>query len=116
MDTVDEDEPQGLPGSPVPESGSCEGDQEPDTSDSEPSSIETAGTETVGTETAGVAADLSGQHLRFRQPETLVTDELRCVNCNAPVPYAVCGRIMPCRSCGSPYPLGDCSDYAGNLY
>jgi hypothetical protein len=109
MDTVDEKEPEELSGSTVPASGSCEGDQEPDPSDFEPSS-----TETAGTETADVAAGLSQQYLQLRQPETLVAGEMRCVNCNAPVPDVACGRIMPCRSCGAQYPLGDCSDYAGN--
>jgi hypothetical protein len=44
----------------------------------------------------------------------IVDEELRCVQCGAPVPDIACGRILPCRSCGYQYPLGDCSDYAEN--
>lgn len=39
---------------------------------------------------------------------------LRCIQCDAPVPGAVCGRKSPCPSCGFPYPIGDCSDLAEN--
>jgi hypothetical protein len=49
-----------------------------------------------------------------RTPEEIADEELRCVQCDAPVPDVACGRVMPCRSCGFPYPLGDCSDYAEN--
>ena len=40
--------------------------------------------------------------------------ELRCLACNSPVTMLVCGRKLPCSSCGFPYPLGDCSDLAEN--
>ncbi|MBO0797372.1 MAG: hypothetical protein J2P31_00985, partial [Blastocatellia bacterium] len=49
-----------------------------------------------------------------RSLEELADEELRCVQCGAPVPDVACGRVMPCRSCGYQYPLGDCSDYAEN--
>lgn len=39
---------------------------------------------------------------------------LRCIQCDAPVPGAVCGRKSPCPSCRFPYPIGDCSDLAEN--
>lgn len=39
---------------------------------------------------------------------------LRCIQCDLPVPEAVCGRKNPCPSCGFPYPIGDCSDLAEN--
>lgn len=39
---------------------------------------------------------------------------LRCIQCDAPVYGAVCGRKSPCPSCGFPYPIGDCSDLAEN--
>lgn len=39
---------------------------------------------------------------------------LRCIQCNAPVPVALCVGKAPCTSCGYPYPLGDCSDLAEN--
>ncbi|MGH9803342.1 MAG: hypothetical protein ACRD82_23510 [Blastocatellia bacterium] len=47
-------------------------------------------------------------------PESLPADVLRCIQCDAPVPDAVCGRKRPCASCGFPYPIGDCSDLAEN--
>ena len=53
-------------------------------------------------------------HTQARQIETGVDEELRCVQCNAPVPDVVCGRKSYCPSCGIPYPLGDCSDLAEN--
>ena len=39
----------------------------------------------------------------------------RCLYCGAEVPgvredEAVCGLRRPCKNCGHPYPLGDCSD------
>lgn len=47
-------------------------------------------------------------------PEPATDFVLRCIQCNAPVPGAVCGRKSPCSSCGFPYPIGDCSDLAEN--
>ncbi len=47
-------------------------------------------------------------------PAAPIPDRLRCLQCNEPVPNAVCGRKSPCPSCGFPYPLGDCSDLAEN--
>jgi hypothetical protein len=49
-----------------------------------------------------------------RPLEEIADEELRCVQCDAPVPDIACGRLLPCRSCGYPYPLGDCSDFAEN--
>jgi hypothetical protein len=49
-----------------------------------------------------------------RPPEEIADEELRCLLCGAPVPDVACGRFTPCRSCGFPYPLGDCSDFAEN--
>jgi hypothetical protein len=46
--------------------------------------------------------------------ESPIPDSLRCLQCNEPVPNAVCGRKSPCPACGFPYPLGDCSDLAEN--
>jgi hypothetical protein len=65
-------------------------------------------------EAASTDRGLPQQSPQFRMPETLLLDEMRCVSCDAPVPNATCGRREPCPSCGFPYPLGDCSDYAVN--
>ncbi len=46
--------------------------------------------------------------------EPAMESVLRCIQCDAPVPGAVCGRKSPCPSCGFPYPIGDCSDLAEN--
>lgn len=52
--------------------------------------------------------------IAYRQLETVLAAELRCLQCGAPVANAVCGRKSPCSFCGFPYPLGDCSDLAEN--
>jgi hypothetical protein len=60
-------------------------------------------------------ANLSAQDpARFHVTEDSMADELRCVQCGAPVLNPVCGRRVPCPVCGFPYPLGDCSDLAEN--
>ena len=43
-------------------------------------------------------------------PNTL----LRCIQFNAPVPNAVCGRKQSCASCCFPYQIGECSDLVEN--
>ena len=53
-------------------------------------------------------------HLIACPPVQSADEELRCVQCGAPVPDVACGRVTPCRSCGYLYPLGDCSDFAEN--
>jgi hypothetical protein len=59
-------------------------------------------------------ADAAIHPISARPPEQSADEELRCVQCGAPVPDVACGRITPCRSCGYLYPLGDCSDFAEN--
>jgi len=53
---------------------------------------------------------------RQKSDDPYATAELepRCIRCNAPVESAICGRKLPCPSCGYPYPMGDCSDLAEN--
>ncbi len=63
----------------------------------------------------GTGANLSSQDpSRFRLGQDMVADELRCVQCDAPVADGICGRKSFCPACGFPYPLGDCSDLAEN--
>jgi hypothetical protein len=59
-------------------------------------------------------ADVAIHRIPARPPEQSADEELRCVQCGAPVPDVACGHVMPCRSCGYLYPLGDCSDFAEN--
>jgi hypothetical protein len=59
-------------------------------------------------------ADVAIHPISARPPEQRIDEELRCVQCGAPVPNVACGRVTPCRSCGYLYPLGDCSDLAEN--
>jgi len=54
------------------------------------------------------------RRIAYRQLESVMAAELRCLQCDAPVANAVCGRKSPCPCCGFPYPLGDCSDLAEN--
>jgi|GEM_PF-297159 len=51
---------------------------------------------------------------RFHSDKELIDEELRCVQCDAPVKDVVCGHRNPCPFCGFPYPVGDCSDLVEN--
>jgi SpoIID/LytB domain protein len=51
---------------------------------------------------------------RFHSDKDLINEELRCVQCDAPVKDVVCGHRNPCPFCGFPYPVGDCSDLVEN--
>jgi hypothetical protein len=62
-------------------------------------------------QTPGTAASARRQ---ADDPYATAEFTLRCIQCNAPVPGALCVRKTPCASCGYPYPLGDCSDLAEN--
>jgi hypothetical protein len=55
-------------------------------------------------------------HYAFRahSDKELIDEELRCVQCDAPVKDVVCGHRNPCPFCGFPYPVGDCSDLVEN--
>jgi hypothetical protein len=59
-------------------------------------------------------ADVAIHPISARPPEQIADEELRCMQCGAPVQNVACGRFTPCRSCGYLYPLGDCSDFAEN--
>jgi len=62
---------------------------------------------------AGVNHSLYSES-RFHSQEELIDEELRCVQCDAPVKDVVCGHRNPCPFCGFPYPVGDCSDLVEN--
>jgi hypothetical protein len=67
----------------------------------------------------GDASDADANHSsyyvsRFHSNKELIDEELRCVQCDAPVKDVVCGHRNPCPFCGFPYPVGDCSDLVEN--
>jgi hypothetical protein len=67
----------------------------------------------------GEASEAGANHssyiaARFHSDKELIDEELRCVQCDAPVKDVVCGHRNPCPFCGFPYPVGDCSDLVEN--
>jgi len=67
----------------------------------------------------GEASEAGANHsshyaFRFHSDKELIDEELRCVQCDAPVKDVVCGHRNPCPFCGFPYPVGDCSDLVEN--
>jgi hypothetical protein len=66
-------------------------------------------------EASEAGANLSSNYeARFHSDKELIDEELRCVQCDAPVKDVVCGHRNPCPFCGFPYPIGDCSDLVEN--
>jgi hypothetical protein len=67
----------------------------------------------------GEAGEVGANHslhyaFRYHSDKELIDEELRCVQCEAPVKDVVCGHRNPCPFCGFPYPVGDCSDLVEN--